>query len=218
MKNEKRVASADVAQMRAFKDEDGKRFIEGYGAVFNQESRLIFDWEGEYKEILEPTAFDRVLTSPELDVLLTFNHSKDVVLARYTPARDQMTLTLKVDERGLYYSGEVNPDSATANEIWTSIERGDLNESSFVFRVEDNGQRWDFNGDVAKRYISEVSGLYDVSVVWKGAYATPDLDAAERSYKDAKAQIEKELYTDEMRVNSEIEKDSVKLLKLKGGN
>ena len=203
-------------ELRAVKDGDGKRFIEGYGAVFNHESRLIFDWEGEYHETIATGAFDRALASDDLDVLATVNHDNNQILGRFTAGRDNNTLALSTDDTGLKYRFEV-PNTTLGNDTFESIERGDLNESSFVFRVAQEDQEWDFNSDIPTRTINTVSGLYDVSVVWKGAYSNTDVEVAQRHYTDAKAPTKEEIKkaADDIKATNDHDDMRVKLLKIK---
>jgi len=189
MEKEQRIFKNDKDhQLRAHKDGD-KMIIEGYGAVFNHKSRLIFDWDGIYNEIIRDGAFDNVLKSEELDVLLTRDHDSGKILGRLNREQDHATLSLSVDEKGLKYRAEL-PDTEMARETFKLVERGDLSESSFMFSVRDEGQEWDLNGDEATRYINDVAGLYDVSVVWKGAYSNTDITTAKRHFTEAKKVID----------------------------
>ena len=216
MKTEKRIIVDK--ELRAVKGDDGKRFIEGYGAVFNKESRLIFDWEGEYHETIAAGAFDRVLQSDDLDVLATYNHDNSQILGRFTAGREKDTLTLSTDETGLKYRFEV-PNTTLGNDIFTLVERKDLNESSFVFRVAQEDQEWDFNSDIPKRTINAVSGLYDISIVYKGAYATGDLATAERHFKEAEKEnekpTEKEIEAQDIKASNDHDDMRIKMLKVK---
>lgn len=187
MEKEKRIynLSSDDLLPRVISEGDGKRFVEGYGSVFNHKSRLIFDWDGLYYEVINPTAFDRVLQSEDLDVLLTFNHDNNRILGRYNPKRGKSTMQLSIDEKGLKYRAEL-PNTPTGTEVYELISRGDLYESSFVFTVKESGQRWEKDEEGNNvRYINEVSGLYDVSVVYKGAYSDTDVETAKRHFKES---------------------------------
>jgi len=75
----------------------------------------------------------------------------------------------------------------------TSLKRGDVDQSSFSFTVEKEGEKWESNqsGDgpvVYKRTINKVSRLYDVSPVTYAAY--PDATVALRSLEDFQNQSE----------------------------
>ena len=219
MDKEQRTFNIDKEhKLRASKDGD-KMIVEGYGAVFNHKSRLIFDWDGIYNEIIREGAFDEVLESADLDVLLTRDHDNGKILARLNREQDHATLSLSVDEKGLKYRAEL-PNTELARETFALIERGDLSESSFVFAIREEGQTWDFNGDEATRYIDNVAGLYDVSVVWKGAYSNTDIKTAARHYTDAKKAIDsagdaEEEVTRLINLENEQSEDKVRMLKIK---
>lgn len=181
-------------QLRAV-SEDGNRFIEGYGALFNHRSRLIMDWEGLYFEELREGAFDNALNADNVDVLMTFNHSRDKILARYTKEKGdviQNTLQLTTDKRGLRYRFEV-PNTTLGNDTFESVKRGDLRESSFVFTVKENDQEWrkTEDGD-ALRVINSVNSLYDTSIVWKGAYSNTDVEVAKRHFESSNTSSDRE--------------------------
>ena len=220
MKTEKRIYKAeDGYQLRAVKNDDGKRFIEGFAIVFDHESRLIWDWmEGEFIEVIRKGAADDVLKSEDLDVLATFNHSNDKILGRFTAGRDSNTLELILSDENLKYRIDV-PNTPTGDEVFGLVERGDLNESSFVFQVAQDDQEWDFNGDIAKRFVNRISGLFDVSVVWKGAYSQTDVEVSARYFKEAekehKKPTEKEIEAEEIRATNDMDDMNIKLLKIK---
>jgi len=212
MEKETRIYDKGTHELRASKDGD-KMIVEGYGSVFNHESRLIFDWEGTYNEIIREGAFDKVLASDELDVLLTRDHDNGKILARLNKEQDHATLALSVDDKGLKYRAEL-PNTEMARETFALIERGDLSESSFVFAVREEDQEWDFNGDKATRYINNVAGLYDVSVVWKGAYSNTDIKTAKRHFQDAKKN-EEPVIDPNIAIELEQSEDKIKMIKIK---
>jgi HK97 family phage prohead protease len=217
MENEKRIFIADDEhQLRAVKNEDGKRFIEGWGAVFEHESRLIWDWEGEFTETIRAGAFDKALAADDLDVLALRDHDNGLILGRMTAGRDNNTLSLTTDEKGLKYRVDI-PNTPTGNEVFELIERGDITESSFAFRVKQEGQEWDLEGDVAKRFINEISSLHDISVVWKGAYSSTDVETAQRHFKEAE-EIKNIIPRKEtkLRATNDIDDMAIKLHKVKG--
>lgn len=140
---------------------EGQFTVSGYAAVYN---RLSLDLGG-FKERILPGAFDRVLNeSPK--VLLTWDHD-----SRYTLANTKnSTLELTADPGGLRFWARIAPTSY-ANDLRLLMERGDVDEASFVFNVDSAGQEWrtSDNGDV-ERDISSVTGLYDVCVTSAAAY------------------------------------------------
>jgi HK97 family phage prohead protease len=120
---------------------------------------------GGFREIIEPGAFDRVLSKRKLDVVAFFDHEGQP-LGRTTSG----TLQLATDDRGLGYEIEP-PDTQLGRDVMTLIRRRDLFGSSFAFTVEPRGEAWSYDEKGATtRTIKEFSGLYDVSVVTHAAY------------------------------------------------
>lgn len=175
MKIENRIYNDKDVQLRAYTEGD-KKFLEGYAAKYNVESRLIYEKNGKaFYEMIEPRAFESVL---ENDVYLTFNHSRDKVLARTI----NKTLTLNSDETGLFFRAELNNTTDSLN-LYEMVSRGDVAENSFAFYVDNEGQKWERNakGDTLRR-ISQISRLFDVSVVVNAAY--PQTEVYARGFEE----------------------------------
>ncbi|WP_211284368.1 HK97 family phage prohead protease, partial [Xenorhabdus stockiae] len=90
------------------------------------------------------------------------------------------TLTLTVDERGLQYSIQA-PDNQTIRDlVLAPLQRGDITQSSFAFRVARDGEHWyEDDEGIVIREIHRFSRLYDVSPVTYPAYQ--EADSAVRS-------------------------------------
>jgi len=147
-------------------------FIDGYGAIFNQRSRLIFEDGKLFYEIIKDGAFDEVLRKEDLNVKAVVNHDETKLLGRTKSG----TLALEVDEIGLKYSIRMG-NTQLHKDILEMVERGDLSESSFKYRIKkgDSTFQRDENGDLL-HIVSKVSGLYDVSLVNDGAFANTDVN------------------------------------------
>jgi uncharacterized protein len=143
------------------------RTVEGYAAVFNSTSGNL----GWFTEKIDPHAFDKCDMS---DVVALFNHDPNFILAR-TPN----TLKIDVDERGLKYSFEA-PETTAGNDLLISLDRGDVNSSSFAFDVNEEAWECKDNGEPDERTVLGISKLYDVSPVTYPAY--PDTEVAHRSH------------------------------------
>ena len=158
-------------EVRAQQQEDQPTRIIGYGSVFNIRSEPLWG----FREIIKPGAFDDVLND---DLRGLFNHDPNFILGRSTSG----TLKVSVDDRGLQYDIEA-PDTQTIRDlVLAPMQRGDINQSSFAFRVARDGDRWyeDEEG-VVIREIHKFSRLYDVSPVTYPAYQAAD--SAVRSLK-----------------------------------
>lgn len=164
-------------ELRVAKGEDGEDYVEGHGAVFNSKSENL----GGFREIIKPGAFDDVLKD---DVRALFNHDSNKILGRTKAG----TLELSVDEKGLFYRYK-SPNTSYARDLIESLNRGDVDQSSFGFSVDRYGQDWaeDEDGNLT-RTISKVKRLYDVSPVTFPAY--PDTDVAKRSLDEWKEEQE----------------------------
>ena len=172
---EREVRTFNLTETRFESREDGTRRIVGHAAVFNQWSEDL----GGFREQIAPGAFAQALTD---DVRALFNHDTNQVLGRNKAG----TLTLLEDDRGLL-SEIILPDTQLARDLEALMKRGDINQMSFAFSIDKNGQEWKKVGDGPwERTITKVSRLYDVSVVTFPAY--PQTDAAVRALEAIKEQ------------------------------
>ena len=152
------------AEMRV--DAEGR--IEGYAAVFDQWSQVMWS----FKERIKKGAFKK--TIKEADVRALFNHDPNYVLGR----NKAETLELSEDSKGLQFRVDP-PDAQWAKDLYASVKRGDIDQASFGFEaVKDE---WDHNKDPAERELIEVR-LFDVSVVTYPAY--PQTSVSARSLAD----------------------------------
>lgn len=171
MKIETRIYDDRRAELRAYK-EKGANIIEGYAAKYNVESRHLYDNRNNrmFTEIIEPGAFRNVLKD---DVYLTFNHSKDTILARTI----NNSLTLKEDSKGLFFRALLN-NTTQANDVYEMVSRGDVTENSFGFFVNESDVKYERkNQQIPLRRISIIANLFDVSVVTKAAYPNTEVYA-----------------------------------------
>lgn len=135
-KKKKRTSLGDIerrfisGELRAQGEGDDRRII-GYAAVFNSLSEDLGGW----KEMIEPGAFaDTILAD---DIRGLYNHQPTMVLGRNKAG----TLILVEDEVGLRYE-IIPPDTSYARDLLVSIDRGDVNQSSFGFAVPRGGDVW----------------------------------------------------------------------------
>ena len=161
-----------VRDVEARQAEDGTMRLSGYAAVFNDSSVPL-----PFKESIAPGAFRKTLMETP-DVRLLINH-EGLPIARTKNG----TLTLSEDDRGLYMDAEI-ADTSIGRDLYKLVERGDVDQMSFAFRVI--RQKW--SEDRTRRVLTEVSlADGDVSVVTYPAYPTTSVEAREalRSAIDA---------------------------------
>jgi HK97 family phage prohead protease len=142
-----------------------KQMGRGYAAKFNTLSEDF----GGFKERIAPGFFDEVLAD---DVRALFNHDPNLILGRST----KKTLRIGVDETGLWYEYD-DPATTYSLDLLKSLERGDVDQSSFAFSIKED--RWDKMDNIWVRTLLKASKLYDVSPVTYPAY--PDTSASKRS-------------------------------------
>jgi HK97 family phage prohead protease len=169
MKRSEREIRTMCREVRAAPAEDGKLRFEGYAAVFNEYSEDL----GGFREIILPGAFKDALGG---DVRCLMNHDPNYVLGRPKSG----TLQLDEDERGLHFIVTA-PDAAWARDLYLSVERGDIDQCSFAFSVNEGGEVWRKTDGGAERVLVSLS-LYDVSIVTYPAY--PGTQAKVRSAEE----------------------------------
>ena len=106
--------------------------VSGYASV-TETPYEIWDMFGPYSEIVSRGAFGKTLASSPL-VEFTINHGAGggIPMAH---TRNGM-LDLSEDETGLRYDAYVDPLRTDVQDVLRAIDRGDLAEASFKFRIE----------------------------------------------------------------------------------
>ncbi len=166
------------------REEGGTLTIEGYFAVFGSQYRM---WENAV-ETISPEAFDGALGE---DVRALVNHDTTLVLGRTSAG----TLSLRVDERGLWGSITVNPADQDAVNLYQRVRRGDVSQCSFGFDIlaQDIEEREDGTVQFVLRKVK----LYEVSVVTFPAYEDTLVQARRKDY-DAMKQRKHDQWQAEM--------------------
>jgi HK97 family phage prohead protease len=153
-----------VRDVEARQAEDGTMRLAGYAAVFDDPSVPL-----PFVERIAPGAFRKTLSETP-DVRLLINH-EGLPLARTKNG----TLTLTEDSRGLYMDAEI-ADTSEGRDLYKLVERGDVDQMSFAFRVI--RQKW--SEDRSTRTLIELSlADGDVSIVTYPAYPTTSVEARE---------------------------------------
>ena len=136
--------------------ESGQPRIEGYAAVFDQESLDL----GGFREVIHKGAFSETIEIHDIRGLI--NHDANLVLGRNRAG----TLELREDDHGLAFV-LYPPKTAAARDLLVSMERGDVDQMSFMFEAERD--RWETTEQGALRHLLQAR-LFEVSVVTFPAY------------------------------------------------
>lgn len=164
MDREIRMIGSEVEIRSVEEDSKGPGTLIGYALLFDEVTKL-----RDFNEVVDRRALDGVLERS--DVRALFNHNPDIVLGR-----SPQTLRLEVDERGLRYEIDL-PDTQWGRDTATLARRGDINQSSYAFRLAEGGLDWDAQSRTAT--IRQFDTILDVSPV---AYpAQPLTEASMRS-------------------------------------
>ena len=181
----------DIRQMRSiasnFKTrEDGEeKRIEGYFAIFNSTYEITPDMS----ESVAPGAFSETLDG---DVRALIDHETMYVLGR----NQSGTLELREDEKGLWGSILINPKDQDAMNLYSRVERGDVNQCSFGFDILSEETEVLEDGHV--HFTITKVHLWEVSVCTFPAYSETSVEARKEDYSIIKKR-EAELWRKEMR-------------------
>lgn len=156
-------------EVRAVPTESGS-LITGRPIVYGSRTDL-----GWFDEIIEPGALDQ---SDLTDVRFLVNHNTDMIpLARSRRNNGNSTMTLTVVPEGLDMEAVIDTENnATARELKSAIERGDLSGMSFMFSIDD--EEWeDLESDHPTRHIRKIGSVVEVSGVTFPAYDATTINA-----------------------------------------
>ena len=163
--------------------EGDERKISGYGIVYNRKAQIYSD----LYEIIRPGAARKILESnPDIKVCL--NHNEAQIFGRTKSG----TATLEENQTGVKYSA-TPPDAQWARDAMASIERRDIDGSSFTFAVDTQGEKVTQQKDgTYLREIFEFSRIGEMGPVTSPAYqtTTAELRSAKEEYETLTANLE----------------------------
>ena len=148
-----------------------EKIISGYFIVFNSETEL---YEGCFEEIA-PESFDNVDLS---DVRALIDHETSKVLGRTKPG----TLILSVDAKGVYGEIKVNENDTEAMNLYSRVQRGDVDQCSFGFNILDEAM--ETRDDGSYKFTIKAIELFEVSVVTFPAYADTAVEARSKQIEN----------------------------------
>jgi uncharacterized protein len=155
-------------EMRA--EEGEKPKLIGHAAVFDTPAEIY-----GFEEVIRKGAFADAIKKD--DVRALWNHNPDYVLGRTKSG----TLRLSEDDIGLAIENDP-PDTQWARDLMTSMQRGDVDQMSFGFIVDE--EKW--SKREGKPDLREIlkARLFDVSPVTYPAYEETDIQVALRNAPD----------------------------------
>lgn len=147
-----------------------ERTIEGYGVVFGQESRVLYDKIKKrfFVEIIEPGAVTEEMFR-NWDVKALCEHNPERMLAR--SFNGSGSLSLLVDSYGVKYRF-IAPHTQDGDYVVEMTKRGDLFGSSFAFITnEKTNVRYEMRADgILLRRVKLIDRMFDISPVSDPAY------------------------------------------------
>lgn len=177
---EVRTIKRDVMQTRShateFRAEQSgeDKYIEGYFAVFGSTYEL---WPGA-TESIDEHAFDGALSD---DIRALIDHETRLVLGR----NKANTLDLRVESRGLWGRIKVNQEDGDATNLYSRVQRGDVDQCSFGFEILDEEVEYRQDGTV--HWTIKKVKLYEVSVCTFPAYEDTSVSARKKDFEQIRA-------------------------------
>ena len=183
--------------------EDGSTgIIEGQPVVIGSRTDL-----GWFDEVIERGALDETDLN---DVRFCLNHDTSYVYARSRRNNPNSTMQLSVDPNGLRIKAGLDLDTPAHRDLYSMIERGDMDKMSFMFSID--GEEWeDLESEHPTRHITKIGTIVEVSAVTFPAYDATRVEIGERS-RDALDRARQEL--ESAREQRDQAPDGVNLLEL----
>lgn len=179
MKADREYRTMELRALPSEVEEEKKYIVEGYASTY--EPYVLLSMDGiDYKEQIEPTAFDDADLS---DVVFRVDH-EGRVYARTSAG----TLELWHDEHGLGQRTDLSR-TAAARELFADIEAGNYPKMSFAFRVAEDGDVYDKKTHT--RIIKRIEKVFDVSPVSFPANPGTELSVSTRDYFDGVIEMER---------------------------
>lgn len=146
------------------RDDGGNLSIEGYFAVFDS----VYEIAQGMTESIAQGAFDNTISD---DIRCLINHDTTLVLGRTKAG----TLQLRTDTHGLWGHVDINPKDVDAMNLYTRVQRGDVDQCSFGFDIVN--EETDFHDDGSIHWTIKEVKLYEVSPCTFPAYEETNIAA-----------------------------------------
>lgn len=183
--------------------EGEKRTIGGFAVKYNSPTLIVDRWGDKFLEEISSGAFDESLKERNQKALWNHDSSKPLGSVKSS------TLRFNSSSEGLNYDIDI-PNNSWGNDVYESVQRGDVDGSSFGFICLEN--KWSKvmheGEEIYKRSIIKAS-LFEVSPCTFPAYESSEISC--RSFEELKKEISKP--------NNELEIEQIrtKILLMEGG-
>ncbi|MCM3444374.1 HK97 family phage prohead protease [Metabacillus halosaccharovorans] len=166
---QKEIRKIDVESIEVRSNEEESYLIEGYINKFNTRSQFM----GFFEQV-DRNAFNRTLADGH-NIFGLYNHDSSKILG----STKTSSLTLSVDEVGLRFSLNINPNVSYAKDTYELVRSGDVEGCSFGFFVTDD--EWSYLEDGTELRTIKDLDLVEVTITPFPAYLTSE--ASCRSYE-----------------------------------
>ena len=164
--------------MRAENNEAHGDHITGRPIVYDTPTE-IHTYFGDYTEYIDRGALDGADLT---DICLFVNHDDMMIpLARSRNNNENSTLQFTIGDEGMDIRTDLDTArNATASELFSAVDRGDITGMSFAFIV--SGQKWErLDTDHPVRHITAISRVIEVSAVTWPAYEATSIEGRDES-------------------------------------
>lgn len=168
--------------------EDKQIHLQGYALTFDTVSEDL-----GFRETIRKGALDSANMD---DVVLNFNHDMSKPLARNNKTDGRGSLTLTVDEKGLFFDA-IPTDTTYSRDLLENMKEGLIGKCSFAFSLDyndDEAQTWDWDNGTRGydfRTINKIERLYDVSIVTNPAYESTSCTSYTRAREEMNNELKK---------------------------
>ena|SRR5699024_2423755 len=192
METEKRVMTA--VEVRTKDNENDSMVISGYALKYNTWSQDL----GGFIETIDKQALRNADLS---DVRCLIDHDNSRILGRTTAK----TLKLESDDVGLRFECTL-PNTSYAKDLYENVRVGNINQCSFGFEVDKNGDelRFDRDNSIYKRTIKAFKRIFDVTVTSTPAYADTDVAPALRSIEHLEKERRIKLEAEKLKIEMDL--------------
>lgn len=198
-------------EIRAESNDEKEKILTGRPIVYNRKTDL-----GYFDEVIEQGALDGTNLT---DVRFLVNHNREMIpLARSRRNNGNSTMMLTTDNEGMkidFIKLDVE-NNATARELFSAVERRDIDGMSFMFSIDD--EEWEgLESEHPTRHIKKIGTVVEVSAVTFPAYEATEIYARSKEALE-KARCALEKAQEEARaksVDTDTETNELQLLKEK---